>query len=188
MSEIRYTEHLPDGVPQYSLGVNRFDMAVAARRINEKVERGYGPDGMPLQPGQSPMTRCGTRDRAPKNAGGEGSGTVTLEEQRAGAISGRAWKAWDGQTGGTRAEPSRAELAAEKERLSAEIREQRNTIAELSRALARLKADKDRLRLICLTVLESAFGEDWETKLREVQQDGTDHDGIQGDAGAAEGE
>ena len=55
MSEIRYTEHLPDGVPQYSLGVNRFDMAVAARRINEKAAVTDKPFVIGLCTGSTPI-------------------------------------------------------------------------------------------------------------------------------------
>ena len=111
---------------------------------------------------------------------------MTLEEQREGAISGRAWKAWEKPAPGR--PPQRREDDPEKERLRKDLEDIRAANAKLAAALRNMKERNERLRIICRAVLESAFGEDWEEKLREVQQVGTDHDDQQGDAGAPAGE
>lgn len=194
MAEMSKPALLPGDVPQYSLGVNRAELARAAREIDRYVDEGLGIDGMPLQRGQSPLTKRRPREEQPQKSRG-GSDDVTLDEQRTSAISGRAWRAWDGQRQETRAEPGLAELAAEKERLLGDIRDLRATNAKLGDALKRMKtkndqleAENERLRIICRAVLESAIGEDWQEQLREVQANGIDHDDQQGDAGAPAGE
>lgn len=144
-----------------------------AYECDHLAEQGYGIDGMPLQRGQSPLSR--PRAREPKNQGGGGSGDMTLEERRASAISGRTWQAWDGQTQGTRAEPSRAD-ASEKARLLREMADLKVTNAKLGEALRNLKADKEtlraeneKLRALCGAVLETAYGADWAEQLKGVE-------------------
>ena len=111
---------------------------------------------------------------------------MTLDEQRTSAISGRAWRAWEKPAPGR--PPQRREDDLEKERLRKDLEDLRAANARLGEALRNMKERNERLRIICRAVLESAIGEDWEEKLREVQQDGTDHDDQQGDAGAPERE
>ena len=131
------------------------------------AEQGYGIDGMPLQSGQSPLTR--SRPREPKNQGG-GSGDMTLEEQRASAISGRTWKEWDGQTRAARADPARAQTS-EKAQLLREMADLKATNAKLGEALRNLKADNEKLRALCGAVLETAYGADWAEQLKGVENE-----------------
>lgn len=46
--------------------LNRYDFARASKAIDRYARMGYGLDGMPLQRGQSPLSR----PREPKNQGG----------------------------------------------------------------------------------------------------------------------
>ena len=111
---------------------------------------------------------------------------MTLEERRASAISGRAWKPYDGPT---RAQPSQVEAAAETERLTRDMRDLKATNAILGNSLRKMKAENDKLRTMLRAALESAFGADWEEQLRGAMNDGEHADGdSEGNDGAPQGE
>ena len=59
-----------DGPPSVSAGLTNELLAYEAHKVDDDAERGYGLDGMPLQRGQSPLTKRRPRGHAENSGGG----------------------------------------------------------------------------------------------------------------------